>query len=359
MSHDAPRSLIEPHSGDGVDYVALWRNPPRGASPTPPQLLAAGVSKAELQDKLFWQDWPCMQGPYGPDPQIYGDRSPASRWCNWMAFGPLPIRVTEPSYMFTASGHCVELEETPYVCLFDGTDCTSEIVGSDKPYTVPYGGVEGTPAPVMPLPIQDYWMGRKTYRYIVPVPVLFKFEAETKDGLLPVPVGYSYPSAYPSVASGKVVGMHILSQVEQTTFGYFDIPLPPVPSSFGSPESGPPNPALYESYFPVVLQAWPQIRHMVKQYGDSIGFDLDKWVLACSTKDAGSLISDDPFPCVLEPFLDAFTSEGQVVDGDKTQAALIEAWFSKHPDQGPKAPSGSYRKWKYENELASFLVMHQ
>jgi hypothetical protein len=276
-----------------------------------------------------------------------------------MAFGPLPIRVTEPSYMFTASGHCVELEQAPYVCLFDGVDCTHEVLPSEAPYIAPYGGPEISPAPVTPLPLVDLWMGRKTYRYIVPVPVLFQFEAQTPDGPMPIPLGYDYPPAYPIQAKGKVVGMHILSQVEQVTFGYFDIPLPPIPLKPGDVEVGAPNNSLYEAYFPVVLRAWPIIRKLVAQYGRSIGYDLDKWVLACSTKDTPGLIPDDPFPCVLEPFLDAFTAEGQVIDGDATQAATIAAWFSKHPEQGPQAPSGSFRRWKYDNEFAPFLGAHQ
>jgi hypothetical protein len=352
-------------AGDlAINWYALWLNPAAylqsiewkdsGWMVTPPQMLAQSGPVA-TQDALFWQNWPCMQDEAGPDPLIYGSRDAKNRWCNWMDYGPLPIRVTEPSYMLTKSGHAVQLENPPYTCLFDGTDCTSEILPNQTPYTAPYGGPDASPAPVTPLPIQDLWMGRKTYRYLVPVPVLFNFEAQTPDGPMPIPAGYPYPPAYPAKMPGRIVGMHVLSQVEQVTFGYFDIPLPPIPFHPGDTEVGPPSSALYESYFPTVLRAWPVIRKLTQQYGSSIGFNLDKWVLACSTKDVGALIPDDPFPCVLQPFLDAFTSQGQVINGDGILKGLVSSWFDAHPEQGPAAQDGSYRKWKYENEFMPFI----
>jgi len=353
-----------------VDWKALWLNPTkyltsiekasmaRGMYPTPPGDLASGWKKPDLQEALFWENWPGMQYGPGPDPTVYGSLDATSRWCNWMPFGPLPIQVMEPSYILTLSGHAVQLEKPPYTCLFDKTDCTKELIGEGTPYWARYGQVEGTPAPVQPYPNWDYWMGRKTYRYIVPVKVLFTFEKETPDGMLPYPVGAKQYDK--TIKPGKIVGMHILSQVSQTTHGYFNITLPPIPFKPGDVEVGPPTTTLYETYFPVVLRAWPIIRKLVQQYSATLKFNLDKWVLACSTGDLPGLIPDDPVPCVLGPFLEAFTTASKIPDpgGDAILAESWKQWFTAHPEQGPSATAGGFRKWKYDNEFKPFLEAH-
>jgi hypothetical protein len=324
-----------------IDWDALWRNSPaylksldmgnfQPMDYTPPQFLQPPLSKTVslklLQVMLFFENWPCMYDGPGPDPKIYGSLDASNRWCNWMSYGPLVVRVTEPNWMLTPQGHVINLDTMQDIFTFE--NCRDEVISNDQPFWAKYGGVEGTPAPVSPWVNLSSYYGKRTFYYIVPMDVINTFKAETPSGILPYPVGAKKYDT--SVKTGDVVAMHILSQMEQTTFGYFDVRLPPIPGP-GENEVGPPDPSLYNSYFPVVLRAWPIIRKLVQQKDA----ELDRWTLACKTNDLPQgLIANDPFPSPMLVWLDAFTSASQLVNPHDAFYHKLSTWYGMHPEFG-------------------------